>query len=118
MTEKELDALLWEWAAETLKEIDSGYPSSYELSIRVDTGTIYIPDYFPHPKIHHLANEIFSMERDLRNIILYIYLFNMKKDDIAKAEHCHISTIYRNLRKAREYLLVSMRNFTYTFRRM
>lgn len=117
-TSRDLDELLWEWAADTLKEIDSGYPSSYELNYRVDNGVIFIPDYFPKPKIHHLANEILALQRDQRNSIIARYLFCMNVCDIAKAEHCHPATIYRNLSKARRYLLDSMRKFVYTFRRL
>ena len=112
-TEKDLDALLWEWAAETIKDHDSGYPSSYELQQRVDTGTIYIPDYFPRPRVHFLANEIFSLEADQRNAIICRYLYCMKVCEIAKLIQCHQATVYRNMNRARAKLLDQMRNFVY-----
>jgi hypothetical protein len=112
-SEKDLDALLWEWAAMTLEDQDSGYPSSYVLNQRVDCGVVYIPDYFPHPKVCYLANEIFSLESEQRNPIICKYLFNMNPQEIAKALSCHRATVFRNLNKARAKLLDQMRLFVY-----
>ena len=117
-TEKDLDALLWDWAAETLKTQQEGFPSSYEIRQRVDSGVVFVPDYYPKPKICRLAHYIFCLERDLRNIIILKYLFSMKIPEIASECGCHNATIYRNLNKARGLLLENMRNYIYKLTRV
>lgn len=112
-SEKDLDSLLWDWAAETIKTQESGFPSSYEIKQRVDSGVVFVPDYYPKPKICRLAHHIFCLERDLRNIIILKYLFSMKIPEIALECGCHNATIYRKLTKARAYLLDEMRNYLY-----
>ena len=97
----------------TLNDHDSGYPSDTSFKIRVDSHTVYVPNYFPHPKINHLANEIFSLEARRRNTIVGKYLLNMKFPQLAKHEGCTVRTIYRRFNEARGILLDRMSQFSY-----
>ena len=112
-TDKDLDALLWEWAQMTINDHDSGYPNNYILTQRVDHGLVFVPDYAPHPKINHLANTIFGLNTELRNPIIGKYLLCMHIQRIAKESECHPSTVYRKFNQARGILLEEMRKFSY-----
>lgn len=113
MNEKDLDALLWDWAAATIKAQDSGFPSSYEISQRVDCGVVFVPDYYPRPRLCRLACLIFSLEKEQRNTIVGKYLLSWSISEIAKVNGCHKATIYRKLSESRAHLLEEMRNFVY-----
>ena len=112
-SEKDLDALLWDWAADTIKAQDSGYPSNYEIGQRVDCGVVFVPDYFPRPKVCRIAQLIFELEREYKNIIVAKYLFCWKIQEIAKYNGCHNATVYRKLAESRRILVDEMREFTY-----
>lgn len=116
--DKDLDEDLWLWAQEILKAQDSGYPSKYILEPRVDHCVVFIPDYYPHPKICNLSNTIFALEIDKRNIIVAKYLLSWKIPKIAKYCDCHNATIYRKLNDARAFLLDEMRKFVYKNNRL
>jgi hypothetical protein len=116
--DKDLDALLWDWAADILKAHDSGYPSSYELKQRVDSGIVFVPDYFPSPKVCALGNAIYNLRTELKNIIAYKYLYNMKIPEIAQENDCTPRTIHRKMNEARSLLLEEMSVFVYKSTRM
>lgn len=111
MNQKDLDALLWDWAATTIKDQESGFPSSYELNQRVDCGLVFTPDYYPHPRLCRLAGSIIALEKELRNVIIAKYLFCWGISEIAKHNGCHKATVYRKLTESRRKLLDEMRNF-------
>ena len=113
VNQKDLDALLWDWAASTIKEQDSGFPSSYELSQRVDCGIVFTPDYYPRPKLCRLAGSILCLEKELRNVIIAKYLFCREISEIAKYNACHKATVYRKLTESRKKLLDEMQKFTH-----
>lgn len=108
---KDLDVLLWEWAASVLHDHDSGYPSDYTLRQRVDSGQVFVPDYFPKPRIARINIAIGELEDELKNTIVCRYLFNMKIPEIAQTNGCHNATVYRKLNSARDILLDEMRMF-------
>ncbi len=116
--EKDLDELLWEWASETLKGHDSGYPSNYILEQRVDHGTPFVPNYYSHPKVCFLGNAILSLELSLKNALVAKYLFCWRIAKIALFCECHPATVYRKLSDSRGILLAEMRNFVYNSNRM
>ena len=115
---KDLDALLWDWAADTIKGHDSGFPSNYELKERCDTGTVFVPDYYPKPKIRALGNIIFNLKPEQKNIIGCRYLLCLKIPEIAKKNGCHNATVYRKLNETRKVLIDEMRIFLYAYSRV
>lgn len=117
-TDKDLDSLLWEWAQMTINDHDSGYRSDTSFKIKVDHTTLYIPDYFPHPKINHLANNIFGLETDKRNLVVGKYLFRMNNSELGRLYKYHRHTVRRKIDEARQVLLDEMCQFCYKNNRL
>lgn len=103
---RELDGLLLDWANTVLDEIEcSSLPKEtviYKImknGVRVDTGIIPIPNYWPKPELIQVNDAIWSLPIIDRNALVLKYIFRKSYQQIGTELSLSKSGAYKRLDK-------------------